>query len=71
MTQYIDCTPTWRSVVRLLVEVAANATTAESRNLAMRELDRMAAIADIYVAKQKDENNVLAAALLVAITPDQ
>lgn len=71
MTKYIDCTPTWRSVVRLLVEIAANATTAESRNLAMRELDRMAAIADMHVAKQKDENNVLAVALLVAITPDQ
>ena len=51
--KYIDLTPTWRSVVDILVEVAANGESLKARSEARAELRRMALIADKAVAAQK------------------
>lgn len=52
----IDITPTWRGVLRLLVTVAAEAETAKGRANAWKELERMADLADLYVAEHKDDH---------------
>lgn len=49
--QTIDMTPSWASLVPLLVELAANATTSEARKTGFSELLRMARLADTYVAE--------------------
>lgn len=51
--KYIDATPTWRAVLPLLVEAAANGDTSEARANAMLELQRMADIADAAIAEHK------------------
>lgn len=52
-TQTIDMTPTWRSVLRLYVEVALNGDTLKGRQSAWVELERMADLADAYAASIK------------------
>jgi len=42
----VDLTPTWRGLLPVLVEVAANGETAKGRNDAMAELYRLADMAD-------------------------
>lgn len=49
----IDLTPTWRAVLPILCEVAATAERLEARQEAMAELQRMADLADAYVAEHK------------------
>lgn len=51
----IDITPTWRGVLRLLVTVANNAETAKARANAWAELERMADLADLYIADHKED----------------
>lgn len=51
----VDITPTWRGVLRLLVTVANDAETAKARNDAWHELERMADLADLYVAEHKED----------------
>lgn len=50
----IDITPTWRGVLRLLVTVANDAETATARANAWIELERMADLADAYVAEHQE-----------------
>lgn len=52
-TETIDLTPTWRSVVDILVEVAAHGETKKARDEAREELRRMATLADKYVTMQE------------------
>lgn len=50
----VDLTPTWRGVLRLLVETATNnQSTPAGRAAAWSELERMAALADDAVAAEK------------------
>jgi hypothetical protein len=49
----IDTTPTWESLMPALVEVAANGTTAEARELAAGELLKLARIVDAHIANLK------------------
>jgi hypothetical protein len=51
--KYVDCTPTWREILPLLLEIAMNADTLHARNIARGELERMAEIADRAVALEK------------------
>jgi len=44
----IDVTPTWSGIMPILVELANNAETVESRRVAMDELRTMASLADKY-----------------------
>lgn len=53
--RYVDCTPTWRGILPLLVELAMNANTSEARDTAWKELCRMAEIADKMVARETQE----------------
>lgn len=46
----IDITPTWISLVDVLVEVAGHAKTDEARTFARDELRRMARLADRFAA---------------------
>jgi len=60
--QHIDITPTWRSVVGILIEVAANGETSRARLEARNELGRMADLADGYAAlsiKSEDRRTAL------------
>lgn len=50
----VDITPTWRGVLRLLVTVAHDAETAAARASAWKELERMADLADAYIADNKE-----------------
>lgn len=52
-TGTIDLTPTWRAVLPILVEVAGTAERLEARQEAMKELQRMADLADAYVKEHK------------------
>ena len=52
--EYIDITPTWRGLLPLLVEVAANGTTYKGRKEAMAELYRLADIVDKLNAERKE-----------------
>ncbi len=49
----IDLTPSWSSVLPVYLEAYANATCPEHADNARRELERMARLADLYVASQK------------------
>ena len=51
MTRTVDITPTWKGVLRLMVEVAGNGTSDKGRQSAWAELHRMADLADRYVAE--------------------
>lgn len=51
----IVITPTWEGLVPLLVEVAANGSTAAGRMQAMNELKRLARIVDEMNEKAKAE----------------
>jgi hypothetical protein len=51
MTRTVDITPTWKGVLRLMVEVAGNGTSEKGRQSAWAELTRMADLADRYVAE--------------------
>lgn len=55
MTETLDLTPTWESLIPLLVEVAANGTDAKARNQAMNELKRLARAVDERNAKAKEQ----------------
>lgn len=52
-TETIDLTPSWRSIVDVLIHLAAHGETKEARAYAAEELRRMAVIADKYVAMEK------------------
>ena len=49
----IDLTPTWAGVLRLFLEGYENGTP-KGRAIALEELGRMAALADLYVREQKE-----------------
>lgn len=52
--QYIDLTPSWSGVFRIYLAVLANPdATADARITAEQELQRMADLADRYVASAK------------------
>lgn len=53
MATYIDVTPTWESMVPVLVHLAVEGQTAQARQTAMAELLRAARIADTYLADRK------------------
>lgn len=55
-TQFIDMTPTWRGLLPVLVEVAANGTSTQARKDAMSELFRLADMADAANAKAKSND---------------
>jgi hypothetical protein len=48
----IDCAPTWSGVVPVILAGIENGT-AKGREIAVGELQRMAKLADAYVASQK------------------
>lgn len=48
-----DVTPTWRALVPVLVEVAANGGTPEARKVAMGELLRLADIVDAQIERER------------------
>lgn len=56
--EYVDCTPTWRGILPLLVELATNAGTSEARETAWKELRRMAEIADKMVALEREAQEI-------------
>lgn len=67
MTNYIDVTPKWADVLKLLVCCATDQDSSpKAKTAAWAELRRMASIADMHVEKMKDDKNVLAAAMLDA-----
>lgn len=49
----IDLTPTWESILPVLLEVHNSAETSTARQAAFNELRRMAQIADLFVASSK------------------
>lgn len=49
----IDCTPTWIAILPMLLAGYEDGS-ATSRQIAKEELERMAKLADLYVASQKD-----------------
>lgn len=49
--QTIDLTPTWESLMPMLVHVAANGSTKEGREEAAGQLLRLARIVDQHIAK--------------------
>lgn len=49
----IDITPTWQSLIRALVLLATQGETAEARETAWQELDRLAKIADELIAQRR------------------
>lgn len=49
----VDLTPTWSAILPILLE-AAHTPDNKGREAAMIELKRMAEIADLYVASQKN-----------------
>ncbi|SKB49845.1 hypothetical protein [Sphingopyxis flava] len=50
----IDVTPTWSGILPALLAAHENGTF-EGRKIAQAELERMAAIADKYVAEHKED----------------
>lgn len=50
----IDCTPTWRAILPLLLTGYTEGTD-KGRQIAIEELNRMADLADRFVAYQKDQ----------------
>lgn len=67
MAKYIDVTPKWADVLKVLVYCAMDRDSSpKAKTAAWAELRRMASIADMHVAKQNDSGNVLAASLLNA-----
>lgn len=52
-THTIDITPTWRSILPVLV-LAVEQGTPEGRRIALEELNRMADIADEYIKTTKE-----------------
>jgi hypothetical protein len=51
----INITPTWRSILPVLLEVYNGAEKSEARKAAFEELARMANAADALVEQQKGE----------------
>jgi hypothetical protein len=51
----VDITPTWRSLMPVLVEVAVRGTSFEGRKAAMDELLRLADVVDRMNAEAKKE----------------
>jgi len=51
--KYIDVTPTWEGILPTLLVIYRDGTTVEARQTAMKELERMAKLADAYVAEMK------------------
>jgi hypothetical protein len=49
----IDITPSWRSILPILLEVWSGAETPEARKLAFEELSRMADAADDAVNRSR------------------
>lgn len=52
LVRTIDCTPTWRSLVPALIAGLIDGSPT-SQKIAREEIERMALIADLYVAAQK------------------
>ncbi|NBX49869.1 hypothetical protein EBT25_07990 [bacterium] len=52
MTKTVDMTPTWHGILPAIILILDSGTT-EARGTALMELDRMARLADKYVALQK------------------
>jgi hypothetical protein len=50
-TQYIDITPTWRGILPSLLVLYNNPKT---RSVGLKELQRMADLADRFVAKSNE-----------------
>jgi hypothetical protein len=46
----IDCTPTWSSILPILIELVNKSRTRKDATI---ELDRMAKMADAYIAMMK------------------
>lgn len=60
MNEFIDCTPKWADVLKILVHVATDQDASpKAKTAAWAELRRMASIADMHVEKMKDGGNVL------------
>ena len=59
MTKTFDLTPTWRSIMPLLVYTAHNAETEEGRNIAMGELLKLADVVDAHIAELKTLRDTL------------
>lgn len=57
MTTTIDITPTWQSLVPVLVELSCNGTTAEARSQAMAELMRLARAVDAMNDSTRDSDD--------------
>lgn len=53
-TVTINITPTWAGVLPTLLVVFTDSTSNEDKAFALDELRRMARLADLYVASQKD-----------------
>lgn len=51
----IDFTPTWQAVLPIMIAAIENGTF-EGRKLAIAELNRMASLADRYVAEHKEQD---------------
>ena len=56
-TRYVDMTPTWVSLIPLLVETANSGESASGRKAAMSELVRLAETVDKMNAQAKAEEN--------------
>ena len=52
MKRYVDITPTWLGILPSLLALYENSTT---RSVGLKELRRMADLADRYVADHKNE----------------
>lgn len=50
----IDVTPTWKGIMRLLIEVYTNGESVKARQDALTELNRMADLADKYTSMVKN-----------------
>lgn len=53
--QYIDSTPTWAGILPALLAIIHHGETVESVKTAEAELQRMARLADAYVAEHKED----------------
>ncbi len=53
----IDVTPTWRDLMPLLIEVAANGATTKGRREAMAELMRLADLVDEMNAAKREAHH--------------
>lgn len=58
----VDLTPTWRELMRGLIEVAANGT-GEGKGLALRELYKLADFADGAISKDASPLELIASAV--------